>query len=292
MISSRPSAYLETRVDVPRDLTDTVCDFIVEHLANGIVLEEEEDSTQTGIVFYVPDSDTTALERFEKYLADLLSERSLGKPIIRQRSVANVEWVEKYRESVKPIFIGDDIVIRPPWAEAIGRPYEIIIEPRLAFGTGSHATTFGSLLAVRRAFRAGARFLDMGTGSGVLSILADKMGACHIKAVDYDPVAVDNCRENFQINGVAAPYEIALGSIEACNSDTPYEFVAANIILSTILEMMDRLLALTAPGGVLVLSGLLEQDKQAVCEALEARGQNRYTVDQFEQWLTLSVTRV
>jgi ribosomal protein L11 methyltransferase len=169
--------------------------------------------------------------------------------------------------------------------------YEIIIEPRLAFGTGSHATTHGSLLAVRRAFRSGNRFLDMGTGSGILAVLADKMGAVYIKAVDYDPVAVDNCRENFEINRVAAPYEVALGSIEVCDGDEPYQFVAANIILVTILEMLDRLIALTAPGGILVLSGLLEQDGPAVSEALRARGQTRFTVDQHEQWLTLTVER-
>jgi ribosomal protein L11 methyltransferase len=221
----------------------------------------------------------------------MLGARASGRPVIRQRSVANVEWEEKYRESVKPIFIGEDIIIRPPWVGPMGRRYEIIIEPRLAFGTGSHATTHGSLLAVRRAFRSGNRFLDMGTGSGILAVLADKMGAVYIKAVDYDPVAVDNCRENFEINRVAAPYEVALGSIEVCDGDEPYEFVAANIILVTILEMLDRLIALTAPGGVLVLSGLLEQDGPAASDALRARGQTRFTVDQHEQWQTLTVER-
>jgi len=154
----------------------------------------------------------------------------------------------------------------------------------MAFGTGTHATTRSSLGIIRRNFKSGMRFLDMGCGSGILSILADQMGASYIKAIDYDLAAIANCRENFEINQVSTAHDVVAGSIEKCEQD-------ANIIRSTILTMLGSLLRLTVDGGWLVLSGLLDKDEDAVAGALREHGQDDFSITRDENWLTYSVRK-
>ncbi len=291
MSKAAPEAYLETRVTVPQEHVDAVCDFIIVNIVSGLVLEEEDGASETGIIFYVPEDDHHSVARLSEYLGRLIEADGSAVPKIRQRRVENVEWLEEYRRSIRPVRVGDRIVVRPAWCEPQEVPYEIIIDPKMAFGTGSHATTQGCLLAMDENFKKGMTFLDMGTGSGILSILADRMGAVRMKAVDYDEVAVENCRENFRINGVKTPCEIALGSIENCDGDAPYDFVVANIIKTTILSMLDRLLELTLPGGVLVLAGLLDQDESAITAALRKADQDDFSIRRDGQWFTYTVRR-
>jgi ribosomal protein L11 methyltransferase len=211
-------------------------------------------------------------------------------PDIKEKSIKSAEWEDEYRKSVKVTTVGDDVAIRPPWETVPENiKYDIIIEPKMAFGTGTHETTRGCLRAIRDDFEPGMRFLDLGCGSGILSILADKMKADYIKAVDYDILAVENCGENFLINNVATPHDIVHGSIEKCDNDKPYDFVCANIIKSTILEMIERLDKLTAPGGLLVLSGLLEQDERPILEGLKTLGLSKVAIYADNEWRTLTV---
>jgi len=291
MTAPVPQAYLEVRVELPRELVDAACDYIIEHLSSGLVLEEEEDAATTGIIYYVPENRKDHREILESFLSRQVPDRLAAVPEIRQRRVANTEWLDRYRESVKLIRITDDLIVRPPWVSPTSDRYQLILEPRMAFGTGSHATTRSCLKIIRERFQPGGRFLDMGCGSGILSVLADQMGAEFIKAVDYDLAAVANCRENFEINGVNAPHEIVVGSIEKCHRDAPYHCVCANIIRTTILTMLGRLLHLTRSEGILVLSGLLEKDEKPIAEALHNFGQPAILVHRDEEWLTFTVEK-
>jgi ribosomal protein L11 methyltransferase len=291
MAAPVPEAYLEVRLDLPKDLVDATCDFIIENLASGIVLEEEEGAATTGIIFYVPENRKNYRKTFESYLSRQVPDRLAAMPEIRQRRVANTEWLDRYRESVKLIRVTDDLIVRPPWVSPTSDRYQLILEPRMAFGTGSHATTRSCLKIIRERFQPSGRFLDMGCGSGILSVLADQMGAEFIKSVDYDLAAVANCRENFQINDVKAPHEIVVGSIEKCLRDAPYHCVCANIIRTTILTMLDKLLRLTRPEGILVLSGLLDKDEKPIAEALHNFGQTTIQIHRDEEWLTFTVEK-
>ena len=286
-------AYVEVELQVPRPHADAVCDFIVDNIAGGVVLEEEEGSRQIGIKFYVAGGTDGDFQKPLTAFLSALDSPSIRQPIdIKSHVVVKMSWEDEYRKSVRAIAIGSDIIIRPAWDETTPpAKYDIVIEPKMAFGTGNHETTRGCLLAVHGNFKPGMRFLDVGCGSGILSILADKMQAGSIKAVDYDPIAVDNSRENFQINKVTAPHEVHCGSIETCDGDTPYEFVCANIIKSTILEMLERLDALTCDGGILVLSGLLKQDLADIETALKGRGLSDYEVLTDAEWRTVIVSK-
>ena len=286
-----PEAYLEARLEVPTQLVDSVCDFIIENIASGIVLEEEEGASQTNIIFYVPEGDTQYRNKLAEFLTRQVPGVIAEVPEIRQRRVADAGWLDKYHESVSLLRIADDLIVRPTWIAPTEDRYQLVLEPKMAFGTGSHATTRSSLGIIRRNFKSGMRFLDMGCGSGILSILADQMGASYIKAIDYDLAAIANCRENFEINHVSATHDVVAGSIEKCKQDEPYQFVCANIIRSTVLTMLGSLLRLTADGGRLVLSGLLDKDEEAVSGALGEHGQDDFSITRDEDWLTYSVRK-
>ncbi len=293
MGETKPHAYTEAKVEVPRLLADAVCNFIIENISSGLILEEEEDSPITGIRFYVPQDDKKNWRSLlTGYLTHLVDDSGAIVPHIEERLIEKIEWEEQYRQSVKPILIGKDVVVRPPWCTA--EPdvkYDIVIEPKMAFGTGRHETTRSCLKIVRQKFRPGMRFLDVGCGSGVLSILADKMGASFIKAIDNDLTAVENCLENFEANQVRTPSEILLGSIEKCKGDLPYDFICTNIIKSTILSMLGGLVALTAHKGILVLSGLLERDEGEVSARLRQAGLATFSILRDNKWLTYTVCK-
>ena len=120
------------------------------------------------------------------------------------------------------------------------------------------------------------------------------MGAGYIKAVDYDQLAIENCGENFIVNQIKAGHDIVHGSIDSCQTDRVYDFVCANIIKSTILDMLEDLKRLTRPGGYLVLAGLLEQDEMEVSEKLLKLGLDDFEVFDDNEWRTFVVrgTRV
>lgn len=257
-------------------------------------MEEEDGSPNTIIKFYVPDGDS---ENFEapllNYLKELTSLELSSLPELRIRSIKNAMWEEEYRKSIKPAYIGDDIVIRPTWTTLPqSLLYEIIIEPKMAFGTGTHETTQSCLKLIRGNFLSGSRFLDVGCGSGILSVLAGKMGASFIKAVDYDQISVENCRENFELNSISVDHIILCGSAETFGDDAPYDFVCANIIKTTILEMMPVLVAVTAANGTLVLSGLLSADCKEIEAALISEGMTHFSLMQDGEWNSFLSSRV
>lgn len=292
MADPAPERYVEARVSVPRAHTDAVCDFIIEHFTGGLILEDEDDSPETIITYYVPESvGSDHAAQLTEYLRAILPEKT-PTPEIKERSIENIEWVQQYRDSLEPVIIEQDVVIRPPWAEPPSdAAYDIVIEPKMAFGTGSHETTRSCMAAVRRIVKKGDRFLDLGCGSGILSILADKLGAGYIRAIDYDAVAVDNTIENFALNNVTAPNEPLLGSIEQAHDSEPYDVVVANIIKMTILPWIDQLVQLTKPGGKLVLSGLLEVDVEDISAALHKVGQDDFEIMPDNAWRTYIITR-
>lgn len=282
-------SFIEVTVYVPAEQADAVCNYIVDNITNGMVLEDEEGSATTGIIFYVPIEKSGSYRApFEKYLAAVLA----SIPDIKEKSVKNIEWEEQYKASISPIWITDDLLVRAPWhpSDPLAK-FDLLIEPKMAFGTGTHETTRSCLKIIRAEFKENMRFLDLGCGSGILSILADKMGASYIKAIDYDLVAVDNCKENFAINNVTVPNEVLFGSVEKCAKDAPYDFICANIIKSTILPMLPRLVQLTAPTGTLVLSGLLDSDEPETTAALQATGMSDIAILRDNKWLTYTARR-
>jgi ribosomal protein L11 methyltransferase len=185
--------------------------------------------------------------------------------------VADRDWAEAWKRDLVPFAVGR-VWVRPSWIAAPAPPgcAEVVLDPGMAFGTGAHPTTALCLEALSDliAARPGASVLDVGTGSGLLAIAARKLGAGRVVGNDTDPVAVRVARENAARNGV----ELELVLEPAPAIPGAFDLVVANILANTLVELAPALAARLAPGGVLLLSGLLAGQEGEVRSACEAQG--------------------
>jgi ribosomal protein L11 methyltransferase len=181
------------------------------------------------------------------------------------------DWSERWKQGLAPLAVGR-VFVRPSWIDAPVPPgmVEVVLDPGMAFGTGSHPTTALCLagLSERLAARPGASVLDVGTGSGLLAIAAAKLGAARVAGNDDDPVAVRVARENAAANGVA----IRLDGRDVAEQGGPFDLVLANILANTLCELAPAIAAQLAPGGVVLLSGILAPQEEEVRAAYAAAG--------------------
>jgi ribosomal protein L11 methyltransferase len=162
----------------------------------------------------------------------------------------------------------------------------------MAFGTGLHPSTKLAVLGLEDELRPGDRVFDVGTGSGVLAIAAALLGASVVDAVDIEPVAVRSARENVERNGVGDRVRIELGSAGPGEPFTGgYDLVLANIIARVLIELAPGIASSVAPGGTLVLSGIIESREPAVQRAYEALGFSVVRRSQIEDWVGLVCRR-
>jgi ribosomal protein L11 methyltransferase len=210
-------------------------------------------------------------------------------------SVDNADWGSAWKKYFTPIPIGSRFVVLPPWSTERPQQAEpILIEPKMAFGTGHHQTTALCLhgmvrLADEDRIKPGRSFLDLGTGSGILAIAAVKLGLTGL-GLDIDPVAIDNARENAALNHVQKELELAVGSIEAVQ-DRCFDLILANILANPLMDMAAPITAALSRPGVLMLSGILRDQAEHVTAAYMAQGLPRPEISFAQEW-ALIVFRV
>lgn len=204
--------------------------------------------------------------------------------------VADEDWGEGWKKEFRPLDVGR-VRVRPSWIREAPPPgaVEVVIDPGMAFGTGSHGTTALCLAALSDvlAARPGATVLDVGTGSGLLAIAARKLGASRVAANDVDPKAVEVARENAAANGVAL--EIVEAPLAAIAGT--FDVVVANILANTLVELAPDIAAKLAPGGVVLLSGLLHPQEDEVRRAYEALGLAPRPGARQAEWSLLALER-
>ncbi|HEX9399629.1 MAG TPA: 50S ribosomal protein L11 methyltransferase [Anaeromyxobacter sp.] len=185
--------------------------------------------------------------------------------------VPDEDWGEGWKKDFKALDVGR-VRVRPSWIDAAPPPgsVEVVLDPGMAFGTGTHPTTSLCLAALSDLLsaRPGASLLDVGTGSGLLAIAARKLGAGRVAANDVDPIAIDVARENAARNGAAL--ELTGAPVEAIAGT--FDVVVANILANVLVALAPTLAARVAPGGVLLLSGILGPQEDEVRRAHVAAG--------------------
>lgn len=208
--------------------------------------------------------------------------------------VPEEDWVSSWKEFFTPVEAGSRFLVLAPWMEkekAGASRQVIVIEPKTAFGTGHHATTALCLRALSDLFDAGLvgpglRFLDLGTGSGILGIGAALLGLSGI-GVDVDVQAVENAVENRALNGVSpAAFQVERGSLEAAGSET-FDLILANILAEPLINLAMPLVKRLKPGAPLILSGVLDRQAEAVAAAYKAAGMGGPSVIVQGEWVSL-----
>jgi ribosomal protein L11 methyltransferase len=209
-----------------------------------------------------------------------------------QTELMDRNWNEDWEKTIQPIWVTETLVIAPTWSpveDAEGRTV-IVIDPKMSFGTGYHETTRLMLRMMQKYLPSGSSVLDVGTGTGVLAIAAVKLGAKSAIGVDIDEWSADNGNENIERNRLGGKVEIRIGSLDVV-PEPIFDVILANIIRSTILELLPAMLAKLAPQGMLFLSGLLVEDQAQVESALKHNACSVIDVLNENEWIGITARK-
>ncbi len=306
--------WLEVSMTVDGELAESVADVFARFAPNGVMTEQgvkyndaEDAGTPTGPITVrayldVNDQLEETRQKLEESLFYLGMIRPLPAPAYKQ--IADQNWMEAWKQYYKPILIGERLLILPAWMESPNpERIAIKIDPGMAFGTGTHPTTQLCLELMEKSSDllglkdlTGLRVIDVGCGSGILSIAALKLGATNVLGVDIDEESVKNSRENADTNGVGDELILGVGSVgEILAGKFAFiqaPLVVANILAPVIVRLFDAGLAdLIAEHGAIVLSGILFEQEQNVIEAGQAKGLQLNERRQIGDWVALTMSR-
>jgi ribosomal protein L11 methyltransferase len=214
-----------------------------------------------------------------------------NEPEIQVHALPHQDWNQLWAESVKPLRVGNRMVVRPSWEPVTLSPgqFEIILDPKQAFGTGHHATTRMLLEWLEEVVQGGESVLDVGTGSGLLAMAALRLGAARAVGIDHDPVAIDCAREYALLNRFGEQLSLRCGGLDAPAQGQPFDLVLANLDRQTLIQLAEKLADCTHT--TLLVSGLLLNQREEIVAAFAAEG--LYPCRQREQdgWLAMEFLR-
>ncbi len=219
----------------------------------------------------------------------LLYDIDLGSNQITVSEVNEEEWATAWKKYYKPVKISERVTITPTWEEYTPvSSDEIIIEldPGMAFGTGTHPTTVLSIQALERQLKSGDQVIDVGCGSGVLSIASVLLGADRVQAFDLDEIAVRTTKLNAKLNKVEQQIESKQNNL-LDNVDKQVDVIVANILAEIILRFEKDAFDRLKPGGTFITSGIIQAKKQLVKDALISAGFVDLEVNQMEDWISI-----
>ena len=250
------------------------------------MVEAEEPTLKW--LFYVPRE-----SGWQERLGSLgVSLREAGARMVVRRSVADEDWAECWKQFYHPRRIGKTLVICPSWERHDPAPEErmLVLDSGMAFGTGYHASTAlcMELLEEHLLVASAPRVLDVGIGSGILSISALLLGADRVLGVDHDPVAVRVARENLELNALGDRAEVR--QFEGV-PDGSFDLILANLVAQVLVDLADDLACAVARGGRLVAGGIVEERRDEVVRALQAGGLELEAELEREAWVGLRLRR-
>lgn len=314
--------YYELRLQINPDMEDLLSEIFFDNFdCEGIVLAEEtyKDlemvSTTEGTlrVFLRNDYDDIEDLRYdienvldltrEEFLSRGLTEEELGSWEFTLEEKENEDWSKKWKESWDVTYVTDKIAVVPDWIDYTPKDGEVIIklEPGCAFGTGTHQTTQLCMKALEKYMKSGDKVADIGMGSGILSILAKKLGASFVYGCDNDETVIDVAKENARKNGLKVAetlksytedFDCYFELNTADKVQEQFDFVCANILHFVLAEIMNDLKNIMKIGAIMSLSGILDEKKQMVLEAIERENLEIIEEIKQDQWTSFVVKRI
>lgn len=274
-----------------------------EQMFVDILPEGPADDGVAYISFYL-EPDTDQEEMLDKVREGLKEIEGwgvdIGEATIQASETEDKDWINNWKEFFHQFYV-DDILIKPSWEEVKPEDREkllIQIDPGTAFGTGMHETTQLCIRQLRKFLTLETELLDVGTGSGILSIISLKLGAKHAVGTDLDPCAVEAVRENMEVNGIdPASFEMMIGNIitEKEIQDRVgyecYDIVVANILAEVLVPLTPVILSQLKPGGVYITSGIIDDKEDLVVETVKQCGLTVLEVTHQGEWVSVTARK-
>ncbi|BAN62409.1 ribosomal protein L11 methylase [Streptococcus anginosus subsp. whileyi MAS624] len=255
---------------------DDSADYLGEAGPFGEVLPQVKQLNTVAITAYYPE--TVNLEMIRQEMKERLAQLrdfglEIGKIQLTTQQLAEEDWADNWKKYFEPARITHDLTIVPSWTDYEAGPSEKVIklDPGMAFGTGTHPTTKMSLFALEQILRGGETVLDVGTGSGVLSIASSLLGAKEIFAYDLDDVAVRVAQENIALNAGTENIHVAAGDLLK-GVDIVADVIVANILADILVNLTDDAYRLLKDEGYLIMSGIISEKWDLVRESAEVAG--------------------
>ena len=277
-----------TEVDITLSKTNPFRDLLVYNLGDEGPYDSFEEK-KDGLKAYVPTDNFD-----EQFLSDTIDDLKSMDPDLRVEytvtDLADKDYNEEWERQHQPVLVDGFCWVRAPFhPHRDDVKYEIEIEPKMSYGTAHHATTYLMLSLLEQQNVQGMRVLDMGSGTGVLAILAAKKGAAYVEAIDVDEWAYRNAQENFERNGVSV--NALLGDASLLTADKHFDLVLANINRNILLKDMESYATVLNPGGTLMLSGFYEHDVQSLQDKAETLGLRLVQQRSRNEWTALKLTK-
>ena len=293
--------YYELKISINPEIEDIVADICFTNLAcEGVVLAEETykdlvmtATTEGTLRVFLTEINDNPIEILKTERALLKSrgfaDEELGSWEITLDEKANQDWSKKWKEKWTVTHVTDNISVVPSWLNYEPKENEITItlDPGCAFGTGTHQTTQLCMKALEKYLKKGDTMADIGTGSGILAILAMKLGALSAYGCDNDETVIDVAKDNAKINKTDCLFELKT----ADKLSEKYDFVCANILHNVLYEIMGDLKNIMKDNGKLSLSGILNEKKDVVLEAIKRENLNIIDTIEQDQWISYVVTK-
>lgn len=277
--------YHEFSIRIADPFRDTLIQRLTDAGCLGVIEQDES------ITAYFPETVDSEAITNDLTLLEALFEKTgkIQKLSFTHTLIPEQDWNEAWKKGFTPLDVGERFTILPPWEKKREGRINLVIDPGMAFGTGHHETTRSCLVLMEKYDQKAAkeRFLDLGTGTGLLAIAAYKLGYRHIAAIDTDPLAVDAARTNSALNQIDG-LEIREGGIEDLNET--YDFIAANIISGVLVQLAPALAAHLKPRGIAVLSGILRGQEKEVIQATARTGLKLLEQYPDGKWVSLVLT--
>ncbi len=292
--------YYELQIKINPEIEDIVSEFCFENLpCEGVLLAEEAykdleliSTTEGTLKVFLTEEpqNLPMLLQKERELLKLrgLTDEELGSWDFVISNKPNEDWSKKWKEKWSVTKVSDKITVVPDWIEYEGDEVIIKLEPGCAFGTGTHQTTQLCMKAIEKYMPKDARVADIGMGSGILAICAKKFGAIYAYGCDNDETVIDVAKENAFKNNAECTFELNTADKIA----EKFDFVLANILHNVLAEIMGDLKNIMNNGAIMVLSGILDEKKPVVLDAIKKQNLELVEESHQDQWVALIVRKV
>ena len=292
--------YFELKISINPDIEEIVSDICFSNFScEGVVLAEEDwkdlemtATTRGTLKVFLTELSSNPIEILKTEREILksrgFSDEELGSWEISIDEKENQDWSKKWKEKWTITHVTERIAVVPSWLEYRPKENEITItlDPGCAFGTGTHQTTQLCMKAIEKYLKKDNSMADIGTGSGILAICAKKFGASSVYGCDNDDTVIDVCKENAEINNVN-DIEFELNTADKLTEK--YDFICANILHNVLAEIMGDLKNIMKPSAKMVLSGILDEKKPVVLDAINKHGLKIIETLTQDQWVAFVV---